>query len=122
MKTTTIILAAIFTLQVGILFAENDNISTSVINETSAITLVSLAPSTPVEATFEEIITVNEMVSLVPLTPAEATFEEMPSDMISLVMLAPVTPATADFQDTIVSVTIDPGMLAPVTPATADFE
>jgi hypothetical protein len=62
------------------------------------------------------------MVSLVPLTPAEATFEEMPSDMISLVMLAPVTPATADFQDTIVSVTIDPGMLAPVTPATADFE
>ncbi|MEI7725774.1 MAG: hypothetical protein WCK09_11765 [Bacteroidota bacterium] len=122
MKTTTIIIAAIFTLQAGILFAGNDNISTPVANITSAITLTALAPSTPVEATFEDMIPLNEMNSLIPVIPAEATFEEMPADMISLVMLAPVTPVTADFNDSAVSVAIAPASLAPITPATADFE
>ena len=122
MKTTTIIIAAIFTLQAGILFADNDNIVTPVTNETSVITLTTLAPSTPVEATFEEMIPVNEINSLIPVTPSEATFEEMPADMISLVMLAPVMPVTADFNDSTDSVTIDSSTLAPITPATADFE
>ncbi|MEI7727818.1 MAG: hypothetical protein WCK09_22115 [Bacteroidota bacterium] len=122
MKTTTIIIAAIFTLQASILFAGNDNISTPVTNETAAIILTTLAPSTPVEATFEEMIPVNEINSLIPVTPSEATFEEMPAEMISLVMLAPVTPVTADFNDSTDSVTIDSSTLAPVTPATADFE
>ncbi|MEI7726925.1 MAG: hypothetical protein WCK09_17580, partial [Bacteroidota bacterium] len=79
-------------------------------------------PSTPVEATFEEMIPVNEMNSLIPVTPTEATFEETPADMISLVMLAPVTPVTADFNDSDDSVTIYPALLSPKTPATADFE
>ena len=122
MKTTTIIIAAIFTLQASMLFAGNDNISIPVTNETSAIILTALAPSTPVEATFEEMIPVNEMNTLVPVTPAEATFEEMPADMISLALLAPLTPVTADFNDTTDSDTIAPASLAPVTPATADFE
>ncbi len=47
MKTTTIIIAAIFTLQAGILFAGNDKISTAVSNETSSMTILALAPSTP---------------------------------------------------------------------------
>jgi hypothetical protein len=98
MKTTTIIIAAIFTLQASILFAGNDHISTPAATETSAITLTTLAPSTPVEATFEEMSPVNEMNSLIPVTPTEATFEEMPADTISLEMLAPVTPVTADFE------------------------
>ena len=122
MKTTTIIIAAIFTLQASILFAGNDNISTPVTNETSAITITALAPSTPAEATFEEMIPVNEMNSLIPVTPTEATFEEMPAEMISLVLLAPLTPVTADFNDSTDSITIDSSTLATVTPATADFE
>ena len=122
MKTTTIIIAAIFTLQAGILLAGNDNISTAVSNETPAITFAVLAPSTPVEATFEEMTLVNEALSLVPVTPAEATFEETPSDIISLVMLAPAAPRTADFNDFVDAVTIDPASLAPVTPSTASFE
>jgi hypothetical protein len=122
MKTITIIIAAILTLQSAILFAGNDNISTPVTNETAAFTLTALAPSTPAEATFEEMIPVNELTALVPVTPAEATFEEMPSDMISLVMISPVTPVTADFNDSADSVTFDPASLAPITPAIADFE
>ena len=122
MKTTTIIIAAIFTLHTSILFADNDNISTPVTNETSAITLTALAPSTPVEATFEEMIPVNEMNSLIPVTPVEATFEEMPADIICLVMLALVTPVTADFNDSADPVAIAPASLAPISPAIADFE
>jgi hypothetical protein len=122
MKTTTIIIAAIFTLQAGILFAGNDNISTSVSIETPAITFAVLAPSTPVEATFEEMPMLNETASLTPVAPAEASFEEMPSDMFSLLMLAPATPITADFNDFVDAVTIDPASLAPVTPSTASFE
>jgi hypothetical protein len=122
MKTTTIIIAAIFTLQAGILFAGNDNVLIPVSNETSSMTITALAPSTPAEATFEEITMIDEMASLVPVTPAEASFEEMPSDMISMVLLAPATPITADFNDFVDAVTIDPASLAPVTPSTASFE
>jgi hypothetical protein len=122
MKTTTIIIAAILTLQSAILFAGNDNIATPVINEISSFNLTALAPSTPVEATFEDMAMMNEMTTLIPVTPAEATFEEMPADMISLVLLAPLTPVTADFNDTADSFTIDPSTFAPLTPATADFE
>jgi len=40
-----------------------------------------LAPVTPVEATFEEFITMNEIVAFGTVTPSEATFEEMPADV-----------------------------------------
>ena len=97
MKATTIIIAAFLTLQAGILFAGNDNITAPAANETSMISLASLAPSTPLEATFEEIVTVN-MADLMPSVPAEATFEDMTSEMNPPVDFAPVTPAVADFE------------------------
>jgi hypothetical protein len=144
MKATTIIMASALALSAGILFAGNDRFSTTISTETSTITLAAVAPTTPMEATFEDFAAVNEFAGLVPVTPAEATFEEftevsefaglapvmpseasfeeIPSDMISIDDLAPLTPDAADFEDAVDSVTIDNSVLAPVTPAEADFE
>jgi hypothetical protein len=98
MKTTTIILAAIFTLQASFLFAGNESVTST---------------STPVEITLD-------IAALVPVTPAEATFEDV-VPVIDLGSLAPVVPVEADFSDT-VDQTIDISSLAPVTPMVADFE
>jgi hypothetical protein len=112
MKTTTIILAALLVLQVNFLFASGDNAPMA--NTNAAMTL---APVTPVEATFEEMTAVNV---LMPITPAEATFDDMPVLMISTSDLSPETPGVAEFEDA--GDVIDNGMLAPVTPNVADFE
>jgi hypothetical protein len=57
-----------------------------------------LAPAVPAEATFEEMIMVNEISSLMPVTPSEATFEDISGDLTSPFDLAPVAPIQADFE------------------------
>jgi hypothetical protein len=121
MKTSTIIFAAVLTLQAGILFAGNENSSAPVTNEAATITMTFLAPATPVEATFEEFVAEVGISSLVPVTPSEAAFEDMPGDMASTFNLWPVTPVTADFED-VVEMTVDISALAPAVPTVADFE
>ncbi len=119
MKATTIIIAAVLTLQAGILFAGNETCSAPLSNENTSRTL---APTTPFEATFEEVVTIADAAMLDPTTPSEATFEEMPSETISISDLAPVVPAEADFCETSDSTSVDNGILAPAAPAFADFE
>ena len=65
-----------------------------------------LAPVTPKEATFDDVIPEKapSMVSLAPVAPKEATFDDS-SPEISMELLkkvAPVTPAEADFNDAVV--------------------
>lgn len=100
MKAIITIIAVALTLQAGILFASNDITSAPTVNELNIISLISLSPATPVEA----------------------TFNDMPSEMISVDDLAPVTPAIADFNDSLEVMNIDIEMLRPAVPAEADFE
>ena len=120
MKSTITILAAVLTLQAGILFAGNETISAPVANESAIITL---APSAPLEATFEDLtVTVIDFVAITPATPVEATYSDFaPDASTDLTNLAPLAPVVADFED-VIDVTIDITTLAPVTPAAADFE
>jgi len=114
MKATTIILAAVLTLSMNVLFASNDGV---VVNNSSVVTLV---PSTPSEATFEEMAEANVSI-LAPVTPNEADFSDVaPEVVVDLTSLSPVTPSEADFNDepTQIGNSID---LIPVTPAFADF-
>ena len=121
MKATTIILAALFTLQVSALFAGNESTKINSAPAGSVFELTTLIPVTPAEATFEEVN--SDMINssaLAPVLPKEAEFEEM-TPIVNLVSLAPVTPAEADFSDTADQMT-DISLLAPVTPGVAEFE
>ncbi len=120
MKATITILAAVFTLQAGILFAGNETISAPVANE---IAMISLAPITPVGAAVEDINTTTvDIATLAPSMPPEADFSDFSTDAnIDLTSLTPITPAIADFNDSS-DVAIDISALAPVTPVTADLE
>ncbi len=103
MKTSTIIAAAIFTLQSGFLFAGNDHVSTPVTNETSMVSTIILAPVTPAEATFEDFVPIN-------------------AETPSLNTLAPSVPQVADFEDASGTPDIANRLLNPLTPAEAEFE
>jgi hypothetical protein len=123
MKSTTIIIAAVLALQMNILFAgSKSSYETPVTNENSPLSLISLAPITPLEATFDDNATLTVYDVLAPVTPTEATFEDMPYEMAPAIDLAPVTPAVADFEDAIDTITLDLNAFAPNTPAEADFE
>jgi hypothetical protein len=119
MKTTTTILAVIFTLQIGVLFAGNEDITTPSTEVTSSLNILSLAPSSPVEATFEDIAVDNTIIGLPPVIPADASFEDFSLELISISDLSPITPLVADFSD---SVSINFDQLVPITPFEADFE
>lgn len=102
MKTSTIssiIIAALLAINVN-LFANKANSANPTTTTSTEISLTLLAPT----------------------TPAEATFDDMPAEMPSFADLAPTTPAAADFEDTVDDDTTDLGSFAPVTPAEADFE
>jgi hypothetical protein len=120
MKATITILAAVFTLTSGILFAGNETFSHSPLSER---TVTMLAPSTPTEATFEDAtVTFIDFSSIMPSVPSEADFSDVaPETTIDLVNLTPLTPSVADFDDTI-ELKFDIKALAPVTPVRADFE
>jgi hypothetical protein len=100
MKATTIIMAAVLALQANVLFSENDNLSAPVTFESTSIVAMNLAPSTPMEATFEEAVVVNEFSALAPSTPIEADFSDVaPVAGVDATVLAPTVPAEADFTD-----------------------
>jgi len=119
MKATTIILAAVLTLSINNLFAGNDG---AAVNHELNTVQTSLAPSTPPEATFEEVNdAVFAVITLAPVTPAEADF----SDVAALVTpdifaLAPVTPLEADFGSG-ENQAEGTNAMSPVTPSVADF-
>ena len=103
MKATTIIIAAVLSLQVSVLFAENNETRPVVSNEAVSFNINALAPITPNEATFEDATESNAFAfnfsDLAPVTPVEADFNdntEVPVNDFSA--LAPVTPAEADFE------------------------
>ncbi len=102
MKTTTltIIIAAVLALNVNLLFGGTEKISAPAANESVSMELLSLAPT----------------------TPTEATFEDMPPEINTIIDLAPITPTVADFEDFVDDAPIAFSALAPVTPIEADFE
>jgi hypothetical protein len=117
MKATTIILAAVLTLSMNILFASNDGAAVN--TETNSFT--ALAPITPAEATFED---ANDAIvfafNLSPVSPIEADFSDaIPETTFDISTLAPVTPSEADFASD--DETTNVSALAPVTPSVADF-
>ena len=118
MKSIKTIIAIVLTIQTGVLFAGNENLA-SVSEMNSTVILMTIAPSTPVEAIFEEVVVENTFLGLLPATPEVASFEDFSIEMVSEMELSPVTPSEADFTDT---VSVDLGQLAPVTPIEADFE
>ena len=119
MKTTMTILAAVLTLQSGILFAGNEITLAPAARVSSTI---ALAPSVPMEVTFEDVATSTlDISSLAPATPLEADFNDVITEaVIDLATLAPMAPTTADFSDAIAT-TPDISALSPAAPA-ADFE
>jgi hypothetical protein len=126
MKAKSIIIAAVLSLQVSFLVADNNETASTAKNENSFATIYALAPVTPIEATFEETTFTGafayNVTNLAPVTPVEADFYDVvPEKNIDLTILAPVTPAEADFNDTI-DQALNLSALAPVTPAEADFE
>jgi hypothetical protein len=84
------------------LMAKSPSVTTSDINRSG---LTALAPVTPKEATFDDLVPEKApvMVSIAPATPREATFDddtvtaEISTDLLKKV--APVTPAESDFDD-----------------------
>ena len=116
MKATTTILAAVLTLSMNFLFANNDG---AAVNSESNSFHISLAPATPAEATFENAD--DATINLAPIAPIEADFSDIaPEVVIDFSIMAPVTPSEADFSnDEILTDSIT--TLAPVTPDFADF-
>jgi hypothetical protein len=121
----TLILTPILCLHAGFIFADGTDAKPMVNNiEIASYALINLAPSTPVEATFEEFIPVYDFAALAPTPPVEATFEDIIGFGNGLMLdnLAPVTPLEADFNDNEVFQKIDISTLAPKPLAVADFE
>ena len=128
MKTITIIIIAIFTLQVCSVFASGIDKKSGPGN--SNITYVErnfLAPVMPVEATFEVVtetpVTTVDVIALAPVTPSEVTFEDDPGAVPGFVSagLPPAIPLEADFDD-FVNPGTDVTVLSPATPPQASFE
>jgi hypothetical protein len=121
MKTINILLAALFTLQVSVLFAGNESVTMNSTPVETTLDLTALIPVTPDEAIFEEVTSVAIDFTLVaPVVPVVADFEDV-VPVIDLGSLAPAVPVEADFSDT-VDQAIDISTLAPVAPMVADFE
>jgi len=119
----TLTIAAVLTLQAGVLFAGVDNDEVNASTPVTIPNIAALAPVTPAEAVFEDIIpAVNDISVLAPVMPAEADFTDTPSVIVvDPSDLAPMTPAEADFDDAI-GVSVGFIAFAPVPPVEADFE
>ena len=122
MKTITTILAVLFSLQVSLLCAGNDNITISTTEATSSFNMVSLAPTAPVEAIFEDMAEDNTFSGLAPVTPMSADFDDLAVALFSVNDLSPEVPSAADFSDTIDQPEINIRIRVPTTPFEADFE
>jgi hypothetical protein len=117
---TIIILAAALMLQINSIFANLDGVPANKNEDMIFSAFLLSAPSTPREATFEELIPSPEIFFTAPVTPKEAIFDDAADD-INIAILAPVVPLEADFNDSegvAGSVRIS---MTPATPAEADF-
>ena len=123
MEATTIIIAAVFTLQASTLFASNNESGNITNNEATNSILVTLAPTTPTEADFSDLVPESEFnfSHLAPVTPSDAEFNDIIPELNSTIDLSPKTPASADFEETFTDY-FSTVSLKPVTPAKADFE
>ncbi|MEI6435096.1 MAG: hypothetical protein WCP32_09645 [Bacteroidota bacterium] len=119
---TKIILAVILSLQIGILFAGNENITALVAEVNSSTNTTTLVPITPAEATFEDITAEITFFGLSPLTPIVASFEDFSVEMVSVTDLSPIMPSEADFNDSVHQGSININQLSPVSQYEADFE
>ncbi|MEI6882840.1 MAG: hypothetical protein WCO02_00020 [Bacteroidota bacterium] len=119
MKATVCIAIFALILTTNILYASNDN--TTITNkEVNTSMIISLVPTTPKEATFEDATTIN-LTDLSPVNPVEADFSDVDYEMTpAFSTLAPITPSEADFNDSEIQNT-DFKALAPVTPTVADI-
>lgn len=121
--TTTFLLAVFFTLHISTLFAgNNETDANNSVRLNNPITVIDLSFTTPLEATFEEVIDFNtfNISDLSPVLPAEADFSDMVSDnTANFFFLAPVTPSEADFND---FQEVQLPDLTPSIPMEADFE
>jgi len=101
-KRTILIFTLFLGFQIQLLMAELPTNSGPAKN---TLDLSALAPVTPKEATFDDVLPEKapSMVSLAPKAPKEATFDDVDNSLeISIEFLrdvAPVTPAEADFND-----------------------
>lgn len=118
MKAALVLLLA-FGIQISGLVANNIG---EVVNTNSTITLTSLAPTVPMEATFGDIAEFSSPLDLNPVVPIEAWFcdnvelvEEMEANSLS-----PVLPLQADFDDGL-NIQINDASFAPMVPTTAEF-
>jgi hypothetical protein len=98
MKTTTITLAAIFTLFTNVLLAGNDFVSPPAAPSSYAYSIVTFAPVAPAEATYEDTTPAADLNDLVPVVPSEASFGDSVTNEVSVADLAPVIPSVADFE------------------------
>ena len=124
MKATTIIIAAVFSLQFSAVSA--DNPEGKYVNESYKVNIstINLAPVTPSEADFSDAAPepVVNVVTLAPVTPSEADFnDDLQITNVSETRLAPLTPYTADFDD-VVTVSPVTDLLVPIAPSEADFD
>jgi hypothetical protein len=124
MKTKMILLAAILGLQIN-LSASNPGTPITSISNINSDFFLSLIPTNPREATFEEMTAfgVIDFSDIAPVMPDEADFSDVvPEPAVNVSMLAPVLPSEADFTDTIEDDILDVTLLAPIPPTEADFE
>ena len=124
MKATTIIIAAVFSLQFSAVSA--DNPEGKYVNESYKVNVsaINLAPVTPSEADFSDAVPepVVKAVTLAPVTPSEADFnDDLQITNVSENRLAPSTPSTADFDDIVTFLPVT-NILLPVAPSKADFD
>ena len=123
LKATTIIIIAVLSLQVSILFAGNTYPPITPNKDASASCCVSLVTTSPAVAIFKEDATLTDYTGLAPVAPMEVDFNDDVdlNDAVMIQSLAPVTPLEADFNDDFY-LTVDFCALTPTTPAEADFE
>jgi hypothetical protein len=122
MKAKSIILAAVLALQINVLLADNTNSSAPAAIVNYSVSALTLAPATPMEATFEESVIINDFADLAPVMPTEASFDDMAIETVSTLELTPITPVVAEFETIVEIFVMDNGTLSPVTPAEASFE
>ena len=84
--------------------------------------MMTLVPSAPAEAIFEDMVLENTCLGLSPVTPGVALLEDFAIEMKPMNDLSPVIPSVADFTETADQISIDFRMLSPVIPSEADFE
>ena len=97
MKTILTLVIA-FGIQISGLVANNIG---EVVNTNSTITLTSLAPTVPLEATFGETTEFDFSINLIPDVPSEAEFDNGIEVELAADSFSPVTPAVADFEEVV---------------------